>query len=71
MASNSKPKDNFGRVWGYLKQVLPLDAFEACLHGSIFDDTAFCCGGKQYMLLNGECSLWYNRVGDFFSVSLG
>ena len=23
------------------------------------------------MLVNYECSSWYNRVGDFFSISLG
>ena len=27
----------------------------------------FCLGKKQGMLVNGECSSWYNRVGDFIA----
>ena len=27
--------------------------------------TALCLGEKQGMLVNDECSSWYNRVGDF------
>ena len=27
--------------------------------------TAFCLGGQQGMLVNDECSFWYNRVGYF------
>ena len=49
----------------YLKTVLPPDAFETFLCGSIFDKTAFCLGEKQGMLVNDECSSWYNRVGNF------
>ena len=45
--------------------VLPPDAFETFLHGSILDKTAFCLGEKQGMLVNDEYSSWYNRVGDF------
>ena len=40
----------------YLKTVLPPDAFEAFVHGSIFDKTAFCLGEKEGMLVNDECS---------------
>ena len=46
-----------------LKKVLPLDAFESFLHGSIFDTTTFCLEGKQgtctCKLVNDECSSWY------------
>ena len=51
--------------WDYLKEVFPLDAFEAFLHGSIFDKTEFCLGEKQGMLVNDKCSPWYDRVGNF------
>ena len=30
----------------------------------------FCLGEKQGMMLNNECSSWYNRLGDF-SINLG
>ena len=56
------PKTNF---LDYLKKVLPVDTFEAFLRGSIFNKTAFCSGEKQGMLVNDECSSWYNKVGDF------
>ena len=51
--------------WECLKTALPPDAFEAFLCGSILDKTAFCLEGKQSMLVNDECSSWYNRVGNF------
>ena len=38
--------------------------FETLLCGSIFDKTSFCLGEKEGMLVNNECSAWYNRVGD-------
>ena len=41
------------------------------LRDSIFDKTAFCLGEKQGMLVNNECSSWYNRVvGDLLKVSI-
>ena len=49
----------------FLKNILSPDAFEAFLHGSIFDKTALCLGEKQGMLVKDECSSWYNRVGYF------
>ena len=55
------PRDKF---LDYFKKVLPLDAFEAFLHGSTFDKTAFCLEVKQGKLVIDECSSWYNRVGD-------
>ena len=48
-----------------MKQVLTSEAFEAFIHGSIFDKAVFCLGEKQGMLVNDECSSWYNKVGDF------
>ena len=54
-----------------MKQVLTLEAFEAFIHGSIFDKAVFCLGEKQGMLVNDECTSWYNKVGDFFNVGLG
>ena len=39
---------------------------QASFHGSIFDNIAFCLGEKQSMLVNKECSSWYNRVADFW-----
>ena len=51
--------------------VLPPDAFETVLCGNIFDNTAFCLGEKEGMLINDECSSWYNRVGDFFRIHFG
>ena len=41
------------------------EAFKGFNHSSIFDKVAFCLGEKQGMLINGECSSWYNRVGNF------
>ena len=41
------------------------------LCGSIFYETAFYSVEKEGMLVNDECSSWYNRVGDFFSIDLG
>ena len=48
-----------------MKQVLTSEAFETFTHGSIFDKAVFCLGEKQGMLVNDECSSWYNKVGDF------
>ena len=31
---------------------------------NIFNKAVFCLGEKQGMLVNDECSLWYNRVGN-------
>ena len=41
------------------------NAFETFLLGSIFDKTVFCLGEKEAMLVNDECSSWYNREGNF------
>ena len=49
----------------YMKQVLTSEAFEAFIHGSIFDKAVFCLGEKQGILVNDERSSWYNKVGDF------
>ena len=54
----------------YLKKVFPPDAFKAYLCGSVFDKIVFCLGEKQDVLVNNECSSWYNRVGGF-SINLG
>ena len=51
--------------WDYMKQVLTSEGFEAFIHGSILDKAVFCLGEKQGMLVNDECSSWYNIVGDF------
>ena len=50
-----------------MKQILMLtpEAFEAFNHSRIFDKDVLHLGEKQGMLINDECSLWYNRVGDF------
>ena len=32
---------------------------------SVLDKTVFCLGEKQGMIVNNDCSLWYNRVGVF------
>ena len=48
-----------------MKQVLTLEAFEAFIHRSIFDKAVLCLGKKQGMLVNDECSSWYNKVGGF------
>ena len=47
--------------------MLPADAYEAFLCGtcSIIYKTAFCLEEKQDMLVNDDCSCWYNIVGDF------
>ena len=49
----------------YLKTVLPPNVFKAFVCGSIVDKTAFCLAEKQGMLVNDECSSWYNRIGNF------
>ena len=48
-----------------MKQILTLEALEAFNCSSIVDKTVFCLGEKQGMVINDECSSWYNRVGDF------
>ena len=42
-----------------------MDAFESLLSGRIFAKTAFHLGEKLGMLVNDECILWNNRVGEF------
>ena len=42
-----------------------MEAFEAFNYSSVFDKAVFCLGEKQGLLINDECSSWYNRVGDF------
>ena len=56
--------------WTIFKQGVPLDAFKAFLGGSIFNKDVFCFKDKRGLLLNDECSSWYNRVG-IFMVSVG
>ena len=43
------------------------DAFENFIHCSVFNKMIFCLGEKQGMIVNDDCSSWYNRVhvGDF------
>ena len=41
----------------YMKQILTLEAFN---HSSIFNKSVFCLVEKKGMLVNDECSLWYN-----------
>ena len=55
------PKTNF---LDYLKQLLLPDVFEDFVHHSAFDKTVFYLGEKQGMIINDDCSLWYNKVGD-------
>ena len=49
-------------------QILTPEAFEAFKH--IFDKAMFCLGEEQGMLVNDECSLWYNRL-EIFSCQFG
>ena len=42
-ASYDSQRQNF---WDYMKQVLTSEAFEAFVHGSIFDKAVFCLGEK-------------------------
>ena len=44
------------------------DAFEDITHHRVLDEMVFCLGEKQGMIVNGDCSLWYDRVGGFMSV---
>ena len=37
-----------------MKQVFTSEAFEAFMHGSIFDKTVFCLDEKQSMLVNDD-----------------
>ena len=48
-----------------MKQILTWETFEAFNHSSIFDKAVFCLDEKQGMLINDECSSWYNRVRYF------
>ena len=48
----------------YIKQILTPVAFKTFIHNSVFDKAVFCLGEKQGMLVNDECSSWYNKVGD-------
>ena len=32
---------------------------------SVLDKMVFCLGEKQGMIVNDDCSSWYNRVGEF------
>ena len=57
------PRDE--TFFDYLKQVLTPKAFEAFTQSSIFDKTIFCLGEKRGVLVNDDCSSWYNKVGDF------
>ena len=41
------------------------DVFDEFILHSIFSKMVFCLGEKQGMIVNNECSSWYNRVGDF------
>ena len=50
---------------GYLKNVLPPNAVEAFLLGSLLGKTALYLGEKQGTLVNNECSSWYSTVGNF------
>ena len=58
------PRD-YTTLWGIFEGPSP-DVVEAFLRGRIFNKTPFCFEEKQGMLLNDECSSWYNRVGGFF-----
>ena len=49
----------------YMEQTLTLGAFKAFNHSRIFNKFVFCLGEEQGMLINDECSSWYNRVGNF------
>ena len=51
-----------------IKQVLTSEAFETVTHDSTFDKAVFCLGEKQGMLVNDECSSWYNKVDFLMSV---
>ena len=48
-----------------MKQILTLEALKAFNHHNTFGKAVFDLGEKQGMLVNNECSSWYNRVGDF------
>ena len=49
----------------HMKQILTQETFEVFNNSSIFNKAVFCLGEKQGMLINDDCSSWYNRVGDF------
>ena len=51
--------------FGLFEEVPPLNTFEAFLHANVINQTVFCSGEKQGMLVNDECISWYNRVYDF------
>ena len=48
-----------------MKKIHTLEAFEAFNYSSVFDNIMLCLGEKQGMMINDECSSWYNRVGNF------
>ena len=58
-ASWNSQRQNFS---DYQRPILTLDAFEAFVHGSIFNQTVFCLVKQQHMLVNKEYNSWYNRV---------
>ena len=49
----------------YFKIVFLLDAFKDLLHNSIINKDVFCLGEIQGMLVKGDGSYWFNRLGDF------
>ena len=36
------------------------------MHCKVFNKAAFCLGEKHNVMVNDDCSSWYNRVGVFF-----
>ena len=56
-------------MFGLFENGLFSRCFRNLLHGNISDKTAFCLGEKEDTLVNDECSSWYKRVGNFFSVN--
>ena len=70
-ASYDTQRENF---FDYKKQILTLEALKSFYYSSIFNKAVFCLGEKYDMLINDECSSWYDRVGNFLihvSCSLG
>ena len=61
-ASHYSQRQNF---LDYMKQILTPEAIKAFNYSSIFTNTVFCLGEKQGMLINNECSSWYNKVGNY------
>ena len=48
----------------YLKQVLPVDAFEAFMHHRVFVKTVFCLEEKQGMIVNDDNIYMYSGIID-------